>query len=101
MFIRKIIDDKLEGDIEEEEQEEDQDNMINLKTNNIPKGMLEIKYIFDWNESTHHKRTPKEKGSDGCDSYNQGTKDDPRLVKIGKTCSAWERDGILHRFSLL
>ena len=34
-----------------------EDWIINLKTNTIPKGMVELEHIFDQVKSTHMKRT--------------------------------------------
>ena len=67
---------------------EDKDGILNLKTNTIPKGMVELECIFDHDESTLNRRVTQEKGIKECDSYNLGTNEDPRMVRIGKACNA-------------
>lgn len=37
----------------------------------------------------------KEKGIEECDSYNLGTDDDPKMVRVRKACSPQEREDIL------
>ena len=37
----------------------------------------------------------KEKGIKECESYNLGTDDDPRTVRIGKACNTQEREDML------
>ena len=43
--------------------------------------MLELGFIFDQGESTCSKRNVEEKGLEECDSYNLGTKEDPKMSK--------------------
>ena len=37
----------------------------------------------------------QEKGIEECDSYQLGTQEDPRMVRIGKECNAHEREDML------
>lgn len=77
---------KLEGD-----ELEDEDVIIDLKNNTIPKGMVELECIFDQDELAHNKRTNEEKGIREWDPYNLGMKDDPKMVRIGKACDSQEQ----------
>ena len=45
----------------------DEDGILNLKTNTIPKGMVELEHIFDHDESTLNKRVTQEKRIEECD----------------------------------
>ena len=77
--IDDTLDDKPEGD-----ELKDEDGILNLKTNTIPKGMVELELIFDHGESTLNRRVTQEKGVKECDSYNLGTDEEPKMVQIGK-----------------
>ena len=66
---------------------EDEDGILNLKTNNIPKGMVELECIFDCDELALNRRVIQEKGIKECDSYNLGTDEEPKMVRIGKACN--------------
>ena len=68
----------------EDDELEDEDGIINLKTNTIPKGMVELEHIFDQDESTLNRRMTQEKGIEECDLYNLGTEEEPKMVQIGK-----------------
>ncbi len=83
-------DDRLEDD-----GLEDEDGILNLKTNTIPKGMVEPKCIFDRDESTLNRRETQKKGIKECDLYNLGTNEELRMVQIGKACNSQEREDIL------
>ena len=61
-----------------------------MKTNTIPTGIVELECIFDQDESTHSKRNVEEKGVKECDSYNLGTEEDPKMVRIRKPCNPQE-----------
>ena len=64
-------------------------------TKNIPKGMVELEHILDHDESIVTERMLKEKGIEEHDSYNLGTDEDPKIVRVGKACNAQERKDIL------
>ena len=51
-----------------------------MKTNTIPKGMVELECIFDRDESTLNRRMTQEKGIEEFDSYNLGIDEEPRMV---------------------
>ena len=61
--IDDILDDKLEND-----ELEDEEGILNLKTNTIPKGMVELECIFYHDESMLNRRMAQEKGIEECDS---------------------------------
>jgi hypothetical protein len=80
--IDNTPDDKAESD-----EIEDEDEILNLKINTIPKGMVELECIFDRDELALNKRMDEEKGIQECDSYNLGTDNDPKMVKVRKACT--------------
>ena len=73
--IDDTLDDKPEGD-----ELEDKDRILNLKTNTIPKGMVELEHIFNHDESTLNRKMTQEKGIEECDLYNLCAKEDPKVV---------------------
>ena len=93
MFEGQIIDIELDGDKEKgdpnekEEETIDDDGIWNLKTNTIPRGMVELERIFDNDEATKQRKPPLEKGNDDCVPVNLGIDDDPHMVNIGKACT--------------
>ena len=93
-FEGQEIDDTPD-DKPEDDELEDEDGILNLKTNSIPKGMVELEHMFDCDESTLNRRETQEKGIKECDSYNLGTDEEPKMVQIGKACNSQEREGIL------
>ena len=86
LFKGQDIDDTPNNKTEEDELE-DEDGIKNLKINTIPKGMVELNFIFNQDESTHSRRNVEEKGDKECDLYNLGTKGDLKMVIIGKSCN--------------
>lgn len=80
LFKGQEIDDTLD-DKPEHAKLEEEDGIINLKINTIPKRMVDLECIFDLEKSTRSKRTIEEKGIEECDSYNLGTKEDPKCWK--------------------
>ena len=68
-FKRQDIDDTPD-DKPENDEFEDEDEILNLKTNTIPKGMVELEHIFYHDESTLNKRMSQEKGIEESDTYN-------------------------------
>ena len=74
---------------------EDEDGILNLKTNTIPNGMVELQCIFYCYELTLNRRMTQEKGIEECESYNLGTDEDPIMVRIGNTCNAQKREEML------
>ena len=80
--IDDTLDDKPEGG-----NLEDKDGILNLKTNTIPKGMVELECIFDHDELALNRRVTQEKGIEECDLYNLGTNEEPKMVQIGKACN--------------
>ena len=97
-FKGKEIDD-TPNDKPENDKIEDEDEILNLKTNTVPKGMVELEHIFDHDESALNKRTAEEKGIEECDSYNLGIDDDPKMVRVGKACTQQEREDMLKLLS--
>ena len=93
-FKGKDIDDTLD-DKPKDDELEDEDGILNLKINTIPKGMVELEHIFDRDKSMLNKRMVKEKGIKECDSYNLGTDEDPKMVSVEKACNAQEREEML------
>ena len=100
MFEGQIIDAEPKGgkqkdDPDKKEEIEDDDGICNLKTNTIPRGMVELERMFDKDESVKQRRPPLDVGNHDCDSFNLGSKEDPRMVKIGKVCMKKKREEIL------
>ena len=93
-FEGQEIDDTPD-DKPEDDELEDEDGILNLKTNTIPKGMVELECIFDHNESTLTRRVTQEKGIEECDSYNLGKEEEQKMVQIGKVCNLKEREDML------
>ena len=93
-FQWQEIDDTPDEKPEDDELEDD-DGILNLKTNTIPKGMVELERIFDRDESTLNRRETQEKGIKECDSYNLGIDEEPKMVQIGKVCNQQERNDML------
>ena len=93
-FKGQEIDDTLD-DKPKDDELEDEDGILNLKTNTILKGMVELECIFDHDESTLNRRETQEKGIEECDSYNLGTDEEPKMVQIGKACNPHEREDML------
>ena len=93
-FEGQEIDDTL-NDKPEDDELEDEDGILNLKTNTIPKGVVELEHFFYRDESTLNRRMTQEKGIEECDSYNLGTNEEPRMVQIGKACNSEEREDML------
>lgn len=89
IFKGQEIDDTFDDKLKDDELE-DEDEIINLKTNTIPKGMAELECIFDKDKSTCNKIIVEEKGIGQCDSYNLDRNEDPKMVRIGKTCNPQE-----------
>lgn len=85
-FQRQEIDDTPDDKTEDDELE-DEDGILNLKTNTIPKGMFELEHIFNHDESTLNRRETQEKGIKECDLYNLGTKEEQKMVQMGKACN--------------
>ena len=85
-FQGQEIDDTPDDKPEDDELEVE-DRILNLKTNTIPKGMVELERIFDRDESALNRRETLEKGIEECDSYNLGTDEEPKMVQIGKACN--------------
>ena len=89
LFKGQEIDDTPNEKLEDDELE-NEGGIINLKTNTIPKGMVELEHIFDQDESTHSKRNLEEKGVEECDSYNPSIEEDPKMVRIRNVCNPQE-----------
>ena len=93
-FQGQEIDDTPDDKPEDDELEDD-DGILNLKTNTIRKGMVELERIYDHNKSALNRRETQEKGIEECDSYNLGTDEEPKMVQIGKACNQQEREDML------
>ena len=87
-------------DPKKKEEIEDGDGIWNLKTNTIPRGMVELERIFDKDESTKKRRPSPKVGNNDCDSFNLGLEEDPHMVKIGKVCMEQERQEMLQLDSI-
>ena len=85
-FQGQEIDDTPDDKPEDDELEDD-DGILNLKTNTITKGMFELECIFYHDELAFNRRETQEKGIKECDSYNLGTNEEPKMVQIGKACN--------------
>ena len=93
-FQGQEIDDTPDNKFEDDELE-DEDRIINLKTHTIPNGMVELEHIFDHDESVLNRMETQEKGIKQCDSYNLGNDEEPKMVQIEKACNQQERDSML------
>ena len=89
IFTAQIID----GEVDEEA-EIDTEGIMSLKTNTIPKGMIELERIFDMDQ--FHKTQYQPTGGDECEKVNLGTEDCPKIVHIGKVCTPKEKTDILN-----
>jgi len=76
--------DNMPNDKLEDDELKDDDGILNLKTNTIPKGMVELERIFDCDESELNRRETPEKGIEEYDPSNLGTDEEPKMVQIGK-----------------
>ena len=56
---------------------------------------IELERMFDNDESAKQRKPPLNVGNDDFDSFNLDSKEDPRMVKIGKVCTEKERKEIL------
>lgn len=88
VFLAQIIDEE-----EAEGAELDAEGILNLKTNTIPKGMVELERIFDPDKLKEMKNHNME--GNMCDTINVGDDMQVKNVFIGKTCTAPKRNGIL------
>ena len=89
LFKGQEIDD-TPNDKPKDDELEDEDGIINFKTNTIHKGMVEFECIFSRDESTCSKRNVEEKRIKECDLYNLGIEEDPKLVIIDKASNSKE-----------
>ena len=87
MIDAKLDEGEEKGDPNKKEEIEEDDGIWNLKTNTIPRGMVKLERMFDKDELVKQRRPPLDMGNDDCDSFNLGSKEDPRMVKIGKVCT--------------
>jgi hypothetical protein len=68
--------------------------IIQLKNNCIPKGLVPLENIFDNNDvAKNPKVTPNEGEAEDC---NIGTEKEPRLIKLSKTLTLKTKKGILN-----
>lgn len=88
IFLSQVIDEE-----EAEEAEYDSNGILELKTNFIPKGMIELERIFD-RDKMKIERLHNSSGS-ACETVNLGNDNEVKNVFIGKTCTHSEREGIL------
>ena len=93
MFKGQIIDTEANGDKEKDDHNEreeeivDDDGIWNLKTNTIPRGMVELERMFNNDESEKQRRLSIDIGNDDCDSFNLGSGEDHYIVKMKKVCT--------------
>jgi hypothetical protein len=83
--------------IDEGEQQQAQfeiDEIMNLRTNTIPKGMIELKRIFDADRLTSLACQSIEGGE--CEKINLGMRENIKNVFIGKVCTPTEKEEILN-----
>jgi len=90
MFTAQIIDEE-----EVEPTEIDLEGVLNLKTNTIPRGMVELERLFDTDNLGTQKKEGESPGGK-CDPFNLGTEADVKNVFIGKASTEDERTGIIH-----
>ena len=83
------------NDLNKNEQIEDDDGIWNLKTNTIPRGMVELERMFSKDELVKQRISPLDMGNEDYDSFNLGLEEEPHMVKIGKVCIEQERQDML------
>ncbi|HEX4850606.1 MAG TPA: reverse transcriptase-like protein, partial [Puia sp.] len=88
VFDAQIID---ENSIEDHVWEEDE--ILELPRNRIPKGMIELERAFDLDNMLKHKDLPKADGGQ-YSQVNIGQADDKKNVLLGKVCTPEELEGI-------
>ena len=93
-FQEQEIDDTPDDKTKDDELE-DEDGILNQKSNTIPKGVVKLERIFDHDESTLNRRETQEKGIEECDTYNLGIEEEQKMVRIGKACNLQEREDML------
>lgn len=88
VFLTQMIDEEdIEGAVF------DPEGIVNLKTNTIPKGMIELELIFDLDKLQVIKSHNVEENA--CETVNLGNEEQVKNVFIGKACTSQEKEGIL------
>ena len=72
------------------------DEIMNLRTNTIPKGMIELERIFDADRSISLKYQSTEGGE--CEKVNLGTRENVKNVFIGKVCTPNKKGGNIEAY---
>ena len=68
-------------------------NNTQLKGNSIPKGLVSLEHFFGRkDENTLKKDVDSKEKKEEHDKINIGTEENPKLIYIGNTCSAKERE---------
>ena len=88
VFTAQIIDREVD-----EEAEINLEGIMSLKTNTIPKGMIELERIFDMDQFNKIPYQPT--GGDECKKVNFRTEESPKIVHIGKVCTPKEKANML------
>ncbi|KAH9312360.1 hypothetical protein KI387_027395, partial [Taxus chinensis] len=79
-------------DASDEIERVDDEGMIRLKGNKIPKGLVSLEDLFDKHDRfIHEKEKLSSRHPSNFDKENIGTSEDPRMVNIGKCCSPEEK----------
>ena len=82
-FTKKEMQDLKQMDIDEIIEEEFQ--VINLKDNNLPKGLTPLEHLFDSNDTP--KKPNMEPLKVDIEEYNLGTQENPKMIKLSKSLS--------------
>lgn len=85
---QQIEDDGEKQPIEEEQcllEDEYIDIFLQLKTNKLPKGVIELERLFD--QDVVQENRPKEHiRAEEIEKVNMGIEQDPKYILLGKTC---------------
>lgn len=91
VFAFQIID-----EVETEEEELDIEGTINMKTNTIPRGMVQLQRIYDLDHIRDHDQQTKKGSIDSeCDAHNLGTAKNVKNVFINKFYTLEEKKEII------
>lgn len=97
-MIYEEIEEGKEAEIvnpDEIEERENEDGIWNLKTNTIPKGMVDLEWIFDNDEFSKQRRPSLDVGNDDYNLFNLDFEGDPWMVKIGRVYTEQEKNEML------
>lgn len=84
-------------DRQKEEEDEFVDGTLQLKTNTLPQGIIDLERLFD--QDLVQENIPKEHIEvEETEKINLGTDQDPRCILIGKTYQRKIREDILNAY---